>query len=71
MTTLPSTMIAIDPAEAGGPEVLLPVERPVPPSDLAATVYSVLGIDPNLRFDTPDGQPIRLVDKGEPIAELF
>ncbi len=27
---LPTTMIAIDPAEAGGPEVLLPVERAVP-----------------------------------------
>jgi putative PIG3 family NAD(P)H quinone oxidoreductase len=30
MTTLPETMIAIDPAEPGGPEVLQPVERPVP-----------------------------------------
>ena len=30
MTTLPATMIAIDPAETGGPEVLKPVERPVP-----------------------------------------
>jgi NADPH2:quinone reductase len=30
MSTLPRTMIAIDPAEAGGPEVLQPVERPVP-----------------------------------------
>jgi len=30
MTQIPSTMIAIDPAEAGGPEVLQPVERPVP-----------------------------------------
>jgi putative PIG3 family NAD(P)H quinone oxidoreductase len=30
MTTLPQTMIAIDPAEAGGPEVLEAVERPVP-----------------------------------------
>jgi NADPH2:quinone reductase len=34
MTTLPATipasMIAIDPAEPGGPEVLQPVERPVP-----------------------------------------
>jgi NADPH:quinone reductase len=27
---LPTTMIAIDPSEAGGPEVLQPVERPVP-----------------------------------------
>jgi putative PIG3 family NAD(P)H quinone oxidoreductase len=31
--TLPKTMIAIDPAEAGGPEVLQPVERPVPLPD--------------------------------------
>ena len=30
MTTLPTTMIAIDPAEPGGPDVLAPVERPVP-----------------------------------------
>ena len=30
MTQIPSTMIAIDPAEPGGPEVLVPVERPVP-----------------------------------------
>jgi len=30
MTQIPATMIAIDPAEAGGPEVLQPVERPVP-----------------------------------------
>jgi len=30
MTTLPTTMIAIDPAESGGPDVLRPVERPVP-----------------------------------------
>lgn len=30
MTRLPEVMIAIDPAETGGPEVLQPVERPVP-----------------------------------------
>ena len=28
--SLPSTMICIDPAAPGGPEVLQPVERPVP-----------------------------------------
>ncbi len=28
--TIPNTMIAIDPADAGGPEVLKPVERPLP-----------------------------------------
>lgn len=30
MTSVPSTMQAIDPSDAGGPEVLQPVERPVP-----------------------------------------
>jgi NADPH:quinone reductase len=30
MTDIPATMIAIDPAGAGGPEVLQPVTRPVP-----------------------------------------
>lgn len=30
MTVLPSTMIAIDPDKPGGPDVLVPVERPVP-----------------------------------------
>ena len=30
MTDRPSTMLAIDPAAPGGPEVLVPVERPVP-----------------------------------------
>jgi len=30
MTQIPTNMIAIDPAEAGGPEVLQPVQRPVP-----------------------------------------
>jgi NADPH2:quinone reductase len=28
--TIPGTMLAIDPAGAGGPEILVPVERPVP-----------------------------------------
>ena len=30
MAALPEEMDAIDPAEAGGPEVLVPVRRPVP-----------------------------------------
>jgi len=30
LMTVPATMTCIDPAEAGGPEVLQPVERPVP-----------------------------------------
>ncbi|HEX8202287.1 MAG TPA: DUF1501 domain-containing protein [Isosphaeraceae bacterium] len=48
-----------------------PVERPVTPADLAATLYTALGIDPNHQFETPDGQPIRLVDKGQALHEVL
>ena len=47
-----------------------PADRPITPADLAATVFTTLGIDPSHRFETPDGQPIRVVDKGEAIKEL-
>lgn len=47
-----------------------PAERPITPADLAATVYQKLGVSPEARFSTPDGQPIRLVDKGEVIREI-
>jgi hypothetical protein len=48
-----------------------PADRPVTPSDLAATIYTALGISPDRQFETPDGQPIRLVDKGQALRELF
>ncbi len=48
-----------------------PIERPVTPADLAATLYQAIGIDPNHQFETADGRRIRLVDGGKPVAELF
>jgi hypothetical protein len=48
-----------------------PVDRPVTPADLAATLYTALGIDPNYQFETPDGRPIRLVENGKMPRELF
>ena len=47
-----------------------PVERPVTPADLAATLYTALGIDPERKFDSPDGRPIRLVEGGHALREL-
>jgi len=47
-----------------------PVDRPVSPADLAATLYSAIGIDPNYQFETADGRPIRLVDGGQRLREL-
>jgi uncharacterized protein (DUF1501 family) len=49
----------------------LPADRPITPADLAASLFMKLGIDPNQKFETPDGRPIRLVENGQPIPELF
>jgi len=54
--------------DAGGDA---PADRPVTPADLAATLYSALGIDPKIQFETPDGRPIRLVDNGNAPRELL
>jgi uncharacterized protein (DUF1501 family) len=47
-----------------------PTDRGVTPADLAATLYLALGIDPEFKFESPDGRPIRLVDNGKPPKEL-
>lgn len=45
-------------------------ERPLSPGDLAATVFSHLGIDPDSHWINPSGRPVPLVESGHPIAEL-
>ncbi|MCR9296659.1 MAG: DUF1501 domain-containing protein [bacterium] len=37
-----------------------PRDNPVTPSDLAATIYTLLGIDPQLELQTQDGRPVRV-----------
>jgi hypothetical protein len=46
-------------------------DRPVGPGDVLATIYRVLGIDPSQSLPDQQGRPVRLVDAGEPIEELF
>jgi uncharacterized protein (DUF1501 family) len=41
------------------------------PEDFAATLYTKLGIDPNLLLHKKDGRPVRLVNGGRPMRELF
>jgi hypothetical protein len=48
-----------------------PAEHPVTPADLAAVLYHKLGIDPETKYDAPDGRPVRLVDGGNPPRELI
>jgi hypothetical protein len=47
-----------------------PVERPLKPSDVLATVYHVLGIDPRQTFKDHTGRPVAILDEGEAIREV-
>ncbi|MDA1055543.1 MAG: DUF1501 domain-containing protein [Planctomycetota bacterium] len=47
-----------------------PKDRPVTPSDLAYTIYTLLGIDPKHLLPTPDGRPIQVNRDGQLIREL-
>lgn len=47
-------------------------DRPITPSDLSATIYTLLGIDPGHELHTPDGQPIRIASQeSKVIKELL
>ena len=46
-------------------------DRPLGPGDLLATMYRVLGIDHELALTDRQSRPVRLVETGQPIAELF
>jgi uncharacterized protein (DUF1501 family) len=48
-----------------------PIERPVSPEDLAATVYHALGIDPEMRVLDFQNRPTPIVDGGRPVLELW
>ena len=48
-----------------------PKDRPVKVADLHASFCYALGIDPNKEVMTPLRRPMKLVDKGEPVKELF
>lgn len=48
-----------------------PIERPLTPDDVLATVYHVLGIDPSISFPDHAGRPTPILDVGRPIAELI
>ncbi|QDU37678.1 hypothetical protein Mal4_19940 [Maioricimonas rarisocia] len=48
-----------------------PADRPVTPEDLARTVYTLLGIDPDHELMTPDGRPVAVNRGGELITEVL
>lgn len=48
-----------------------PVSNPVHPSELVATIYHLLGIDPHLIVHDPLGRPHPIARGGEPLYELL
>ena len=48
-----------------------PADRPYHAHDLFATMYRVLGIDPQTLLYDPQGRPIPVLDGGQPIKELW
>ncbi len=47
------------------------VDRPVGVMDLIATLTKSMGLSVDLQYTTPRGRPIKIVDGGKPIKELF
>jgi hypothetical protein len=47
------------------------IDNPVTPQDLAATIYTALGVPLNTWFKTADGRPIELCPEGKPVKQLL
>lgn len=48
-----------------------PASDPYGPEDLAATMYHLMGIDPDDEFFTPEGRPIKIANNGKIVHELL
>src|SRR5439155_15137775 len=46
-------------------------ERPISPKDILATIYHLLGIDPETMVNDRTGRPLPLVPEGSVVAELL
>jgi len=49
----------------------VPIDRPVRPTDVLATIYRHLGIDPTLHTVAREGRPVPVLPDGKPIRELI
>lgn len=56
---------------SSGPDGGSIASRPVTPGDLAATIYQYMGVPLDTTYVDGGGRPRFVVDRGEPIAELF
>jgi hypothetical protein len=56
---------------ASDKDAAYPIDKPVTPEDLAATIYTALGINPHLQLPDAQGRPVSVVDGGRVLEELF
>jgi hypothetical protein len=47
-----------------------PLDNPTRPEDLAATIFSAFGIDPEMRVQNSQGRPVPLVESGR-VLDVF
>ena len=52
-------------------DAMYPDKRPVNVADIHASICYAMGIDPNKEVMTPLQRPMKLVDNGSPVSELF
>jgi hypothetical protein len=48
-----------------------PISNPVSPSQIVATIYHLLGIDPYMTVPDMSGRPIPIAHGGEPLWEIL
>jgi hypothetical protein len=53
------------------PSGMAPATEPCTPDDVAATIFTQLGIDPHLELQTPTGRPVQLFREGKAIEKLI
>ena len=50
---------------------MAPATDPCTPDDIAATIFTQLGIDPHQELQTPTGRPVQLFREGKAIEKLL
>ena len=52
-------------------EAAYPLDIPMRPEDLAATIFDALGIDPDMRIPNSLGRPVSLVENAKKLDAIF
>jgi hypothetical protein len=54
-----------------GSDICYPIDHPVSPGDVVATIYQLLGIDPHMTVPDLDSKPVSVAHGGEPIWDVI